>query len=59
MDNDEFEDYLVVYNKAVLTVVCECQSLEEAKRYAKNQQKHFEGVKLFVVKRVHRLEEVE
>ena len=59
MDNDEFEDYLVVYNNVVLKIVCEFQELEEAKRYVKHQQKNFEGVKLFVVKRVYRLEEVE
>jgi hypothetical protein len=64
MTNDKFEgeqeDYLVSYydRDGLLHSVAEFGHEEEAKYFSKNQQKHFEDVKLFVVKRTFILEVV-
>jgi hypothetical protein len=62
IENDNFEgeqeDYLVSYygNDGLLREVAEFGNEEEARYFAKHQQKHFEGVDLFVVKRTFILE---
>ena len=62
MTNDNFEgeqeDYLVSYygKDGLLRNVVQFGNEEEARYFAKHQQKHFEGVDLFVVKRTFILE---
>jgi hypothetical protein len=62
MTNNKFgveqQDYLVSYydKDGLLHHVAEFGNEEHAKYYTKSQQKHFEGVDLFVVKRTFILE---
>ena len=62
--NDKFEgeqeDYLVSYynRDGLLQHVADFGNEQEAKYFAKHQQKHYEDVKLFVVKRTFILEVV-
>jgi hypothetical protein len=64
MTNDNFgveqQDYLVSYydKDGLLHHVAEFGNEEHAKYCTKSQQKHFEGVDLFVVKRTFTLEVV-
>ena len=64
MKNNKFEgeqeDYLVSYynRDGLLQHVAEFGFFENAKHFAKHQQKHYEDVKLIVVKRTFILEVV-
>lgn len=62
INNDKFEgeqeDYLVSYydRDGLLRHVADFGNEEEARYFAKYQQKHYEGVNLFIVKRTFILE---